>query len=149
MQLGQYCPKHFSQSIGLSGKALAYFYGARFHDKVMMLCVVYCYVEFSPIMLELSKHRNQEYWDWQWPWGGELLSTDWAGVREEQHGIMWTIISSPRQPGPQSGQWQWRIECDDNCSEIIFSSGLKNNFFTASAVSLSTKYVLSLKNPVS
>ena len=63
MQLGQYCPKHFSQSIGLSGKALAYFYGARFHDKVMMLCVVYCYVEFSPIMLELSKHRNQEYWD--------------------------------------------------------------------------------------
>lgn len=63
MQLGQYCPKHFSQSIGLSGKALAYFYGARFHDKVMMLCVVYCYVELSPIMLELSKHRNQEYWD--------------------------------------------------------------------------------------
>ena len=40
-------------------------------------------------------------------------------------------------------------ECDGNCIEKIFSSGLKNNFFTASALSLSTKYVLSLKNPVS
>ena len=65
MQLGQYCPKHFSQVCW--EKRLHIFkhlvYGARFHDKVMMLCVVYCYVEFSPIMLELSKHRNQEYWD--------------------------------------------------------------------------------------
>ena len=70
MHLGQYCPKHF-QSISVLEKRSHIFkhlvYGARFHDKVMMLCVVYCYVELSPIMLELSKHRNQEYWDCQWP----------------------------------------------------------------------------------